>query len=161
MLADRAFGFAKAGEEAIIPTSPVDLAQREIENKHPHGRFGRLRKLWAKVTGKDPLGLPEEAKLAFSRLDGGRKLLKRGLLSRMHLNDLRELSRQAVAVPKAMQLQTGRGPIVSRAASWRRMTEQGGRFDQAGDALRKQVVNHVPMPQPSGQRVVTFKDKRG
>lgn len=189
MLLSRASGFIKAGEESIIPTSPSDLAEREIKNEHPHGRFSRLRKLWGKITGKDPLGLSKEARLspckrcgnttrdqrlgicekcafphgwqkeAFSRLDSGRKLLKRGLLSSMHLNDLKDLNARAVRVPQIMQIQSGKGPIVSRASSWRKMTERGGRFDQASEALRQQVVNHVPMAQPTGARVVTFKDK--
>lgn len=146
-------GFSKSGEEPIIPTSPADAMNRVVENEHPHGRFSRLRKLWSKITGSDPVGLKKEA---FSRLDAGRKAVKRGLMPSFHINDLKDLNDRAVSVPKTMQLQSGKGPIVRRETQWKKMTERGGRFSDAQEHLSGQVMKHVPM-QETDKKYVAFK----
>ena len=154
----RALGFAKAAEESLIPTSTDEVVERIVKNEHPHGRWSRLRAFWSKIMGKDPIALAPE-KTAFSRLDGGRKLLSRGLLPKFHVNELAELNEKAVSIPKAMQIQSGKGPIVRRETQWKKMTDRGGRFADAEANLQDQVVAHVPMPKPDGYKYVRFKDK--
>lgn len=150
-------GMSKAGEEAIIPTDPGDALNRVVENEHPHGRFSRLRHLWSKMTGSDPVGLKKEA---FSRLDAGRRAVKRGLMPSFHINDLLDLNDRAVSVPKTMQLQMGKGPIVKRETQWKKMTERGGRFSDAQEHLSGQVMKHVPA-QETDKKYVAFKKTAG
>lgn len=148
----------KIGEEQpIIPTSPMDLATREIENKHPHGRFNRIRKFWHKVTGKDPLDLTKEG---FERLSIGRDALKRGLLPRIPMADIKALHERTVSIPKMMQMQRGEGPIVRRATQWKKLTAKGGKFEDAERALADQVAVHVPLPNKPGTKTVVFKEKK-
>jgi hypothetical protein len=98
-------------------------------------------------------------KSAFDRLSLGRDAVKRGLMSRIQLDDVKQLSERAVRIPKLMQLQAGKGPIVSKANSWRKLTQRGGKFEDAERALADQVAVQIPFQAP-GTKTVTFREKK-
>ena len=99
------------------------------------------------------------AKAGFERLGLGREALKRGLMPRIPLDDVKQLSERAVRIPKLMQLTTGKGPIVSKANSWRKLTARGGKFEDAERALSEQVAVQIPFQAP-GTKTVTFREKK-